>query len=127
MKHLLQKILLNLLAIVGVSLVAPGLSYQNDIKTLFLAALVLSFINAFLRPILKIILLPINILTLGVLGWFINVIILYLTTLIVPGFTISGFTLTLFGSTFILSTFLAYIVISFFLSLFSTLISWIIK
>lgn len=126
MKHLLQKILLNTLAIVAVSYIAPGLTYGQSLGTLLLAALVLAIINAFLRPILKILLLPINIITLGLMGWLVNVIILYLVTLLVPGFEVVPFTLSIGGSTIVLSTFWAFVVISFLLNIATTLISWII-
>ena len=126
MKSIAKKVILNMIAIFLVSSLMQGLSYQGDPYVLFLAALLLSFANAFIKPFLKILLLPINIITLGLTGWIVNVIILFLVTIIIPGFEVNAFELTLFGTTIVLSQFFSYIAISFALSLFTSIISWII-
>ena len=54
-------------------------------------ALVLGIINAFLRPLIILITLPINILTLGVFTLFINGALFYLASKIVKDFVITGF------------------------------------
>lgn len=122
---LLKKIIFNTLAIAIVAYFIPGLDYGNNLKTLLVASLVFAFTNAFLKPFLKILLLPINIISLGLLGWLVNVIVLYLTDLIVPGLSIHPFTLTLLGNQLELSVFFSYIVVSFSLNLTLTLISWV--
>lgn len=124
MKSIIKKILTNIIAISLVTYIAPGLSYDHNFKILITAAIVLSLVNIFIRPFLKILLLPLNIITLGLLGWFINVFILYITTLTVSGFTVQGFNLTLYSTTFILSTPLAFIFISFALNLTLSLVNW---
>ena len=88
MKSLLKKILINTLAIASVATFIPGLSYQNNINILLIAALALTLINIILRPIIKALLLPINIITLGLTGWLVNVVILFIATYIVPDFSI---------------------------------------
>lgn len=127
MKSFLKTILLNALAIATVSYLSPGLNYSHDLKVLLTASLILALANAIVRPFLKLILLPINLLTLGLFGWFINVIILYLVTLIVPQFSVNSFSFSFGGSHFVLSTFLAYIAITLLLNLFGTLIGWLIR
>ena len=126
MKKILQSVFLNIIAIIAVSYITQGLYYSEDIRTLLFAAGALALINAFLKPFLKVLFLPINVITLGLFSWFINVIVLYLTTLVVPGFEVHSFEITLFGTTFIFGNFIAYIAIAFLLSLSNTLISWII-
>jgi putative membrane protein len=57
----------------------------------FVAALVLGVANAFLRPILIVLTLPINIMTLGLFTFVINAFLVMLTGAVVPGFDIPGF------------------------------------
>lgn len=127
MKNILQTVLFNTLAIAGVSYLAPGVSYNDQIQVLLVAAVVLGLVNAFVKPFLKILLLPLNVITLGLMGWLTNVIILYLVTLLVAGFSVGPFTLTIFGTALVLSTFWAYVVVSFMLNIATTLISWVLK
>jgi putative membrane protein len=126
MKFVFKRILLNTLAIAAVSYVFPGVSYNHDLKTLLIAALVLAIINTFIRPFLKILLLPINVITLGLFGWFINVIIIYLTTL-VTDLSISAFDFSIAGSSLHISVFWAYVLTAFALNIFTTIISWVVN
>ena len=59
--------------------------------TALIVALVLAIINAFIRPVVLILTLPINIISLGLFTFVINAFMLILTSKIVPGFTISSF------------------------------------
>lgn len=60
--------------------------------TAIVAALVLGIANAIIRPIILIITLPINIITLGIFTLIINALMLWLVHLFIPGFTIVNFT-----------------------------------
>lgn len=71
--------------------VIPGLKYQGGIKTLLWTGLVLTLLYKFLRPIIKIIFLPLNLLTLGFFKWVIQAVLFWVMTLIVAEVTISGF------------------------------------
>lgn len=57
----------------------------------FIAAVVLGALNLFIRPILIVLTLPINILTLGLFSFVINAFLVWLATLVVPGFSIVDF------------------------------------
>ena len=61
-------------------------------------ALVLGFANAFIRPILVVLTLPITFLTLGLFIWVVNAIMLKLTAAFVPGFRVEGFRAAMAGS-----------------------------
>ena len=91
MKRILRSLVINIFALWLTSLFRPGLSYRGGVGTLVFAAFVFGMINLFLRPIIRFFLLPINLLTLGLFGWLINVIMLYLLTLLVPQIEISPF------------------------------------
>ena len=91
MKSLLRSVVLNAAVIFFAALVLPGLSYSNDFQVLILAAAVLGLVNLVVRPIVKLVTLPINLLTLGIFSWVVNVLMLYLVTRLIPGFEISSF------------------------------------
>jgi putative membrane protein len=62
----------------------------GDWTTLLIASIVLVIINKFVRPIVKLLFLPINVVTLGLFSVVINVAMLWLVTYLVPGFEISN-------------------------------------
>ena len=64
----------------------------------FLAAAMLGFLNAFFRPILLILTLPINILSLGFFTFVINAAMLKMASSLIPGFNVHGFWTAIFGS-----------------------------
>lgn len=129
MKGLIRSILFTAAAIFFTSMVVFGLSYSNSLKVLVLSAVFLTLANFIVKPIIKIVTLPINIITLGVFSWLIDVFILYLVTIFVAGFSINAFN---FGganlSGFIipaiyLSKFWATVAISFLISLIVNLLN----
>lgn len=77
------------LAIVVSAYLLPGVHVKNILSALA-TALVLGLLNLVVKPILVLLTLPINILTLGLFTLLINAAIIMLATLIVPGFTVDG-------------------------------------
>ena len=75
-----------------------GISVGGSAGTLILAALVYGILATVVKPILKLLTLPLAILTLGIAWFFVAMFILWLTTVIVGGFHIEGFW-TLVGAT----------------------------
>ena len=90
MAYFLVKWLINSLAIFIVAHIVKGIEVSNTAIVLVIA-LLLGIINAFLRPFIILITLPINILTLGLFTFFINGALFYLVSKIVKGFAITGF------------------------------------
>src|SRR3989338_2919878 len=109
MRGLLIKWLINSLAILIVTYIVRGIEVASLIRAI-VAAFVLGIINAFLRPFIILITLPINIFTLGIFTFFINGFLFYLVSKIVKGFVITGFWPAFFGA-------LLFSIISLFLSL----------
>jgi len=68
-----------------------NLIYVENLQVLVLAALVLGILNAFLRPFLLILTLPINIFSLGLFTLVINAFLLYAVSGLVSGFEITSF------------------------------------
>ena len=86
---LVLSLIINAVAVFAAAYLLPQVSVDTPL-TAFWVALVLGILNSTLKPILKLLTLPINFITLGLFGLVINLFILYVATLLVPGFVISG-------------------------------------
>ena len=108
-----------------------GIEFAEPVNTLVYASIGLTLVEMFLRPIVNLMLLPLNLVTLGTFRWVTNVLILYLATVLVPGFKITAFTYKGFQSgAFIipemyLGQFMAFIVVSFILSFIASFFFWL--
>ena len=100
MTNLILRILINAAALIAASLVVPGIhlpkaSGPRDLVTIGAIALIFALINSFLKPIVKLLSLPITLVTLGLVGLFINAAMLLVLAWVCGqldlGFTISGF------------------------------------
>ena len=67
-----------------------GVSFEN-FKIALLFAFVLSLLNIFVKPIIKLITLPVTIITLGLFSLVINVIVIYIADYFIDGMTLNGF------------------------------------
>lgn len=91
---LMQKILFSWLADAIVLAVAAGLLTKvtvGDAGDLIVAAALFGILNTFLKPIVRLITLPLAVLTLGIAWFFVAMLMLWLTQKIVSGFAIDGF------------------------------------
>jgi len=75
----------------------------TDWTTLIIASVVMVIVQKIIKPIIKVLFLPINVVTLGLFSIVINVAMLWLVTYLVPGFVITdmvvlGYHLNRFGS-----------------------------
>lgn len=89
--------LINAVALYVTALLVPGITLRGIVPTL-VAAAVLGIVNALIRPLLLVLTLPINVLTLGLFTLVINAVLLLLTAALVPGFTVRGFWAALLGT-----------------------------
>lgn len=89
MKTLL-KWLVYTIVILGAAYNLPGVMV-DDFTTALIVALVLGLINAIIKPLVVVLTLPINILTLGLFTLVINALLVMLASAIVPGFSVDGF------------------------------------
>ena len=74
----------------GVNISTPG--------ALLVAALVLGFLNAILRPVLVLLTLPLTVVTLGFFYLVLNAILFALASVLVAGFHVAGFWSAFFGA-----------------------------
>src|SRR6185369_2668707 len=79
------------------SFIFVGIRFANT-SSLIVAALLLGFGNAVIRPLLVILTLPLTLLTLGLFVLVINALILQLVAVVVRGFVLSGFWTAFFVS-----------------------------
>ncbi len=87
----LIRILISAVAVYLAARFVPGIHISGGIGTALVVAIVLGLLNAFLKPILVLLTIPITILTLGLFYLVINVLMVYLTANLVSGFAVSGF------------------------------------
>jgi putative membrane protein len=90
MKILINWIVSAMVIFIVAYYVVPG-AHVASFASALAVALVLGIINAFLKPVLIILTLPINILTLGLFTLVINALLIMLVSKIVPGFMVDGF------------------------------------
>lgn len=84
MKQYVRTFLFHVVSLWFTSQILPALVIFGNWQTLLTAGLVLSMLMLIIRPILTILFIPINLLTLGFFSWFINVIVIYFLTILVP-------------------------------------------
>lgn len=82
------------------SYVFSGIRFA-DRGSLVIAALLLGFANALVKPVLIVLTLPLTLVTLGGFLLVINALMILLVAALVRGFTVSGFWTALFASVFI--------------------------
>lgn len=133
MKKLFRSLVINAAALTLVSQMLSGFKISGGYEGLLITAAVLAGINLAVKPLVKLLLLPINLLTLGAFRWLINVFSLYLVTLLVPYLEITGFRFPGWvHEGFIipamhLSQIWVIVIASFLISLFSTFLFWLFK
>ncbi len=88
----IQVLALFLVAHLGIGISAVGF------VPLLEAAVVLALVNLIVRPLVALLTLPITVLTLGLFGWVVAALMLWLTSAIVPGFHVAGFVPALEGA-----------------------------
>jgi putative membrane protein len=112
---LLWRLLINAAGLWAATRLVPGISFDGDWRLLFVVALIFAAINVSVRPILKLLTLPLLIVTLGLFTFVLNALMLWLTGAISDaldlGFHVDGFVPAFIGA-------LVVTVISFVLSLF---------
>ena len=88
----------NVVALFVAAWIISPIDYGDDFWVLFIAALVFTVVNVFVRPFVILLALPAVILTLGLALILINTLMLYLTDWIVPSFETGSFWATLGGA-----------------------------
>ena len=95
----LIRLLVNAAALWVATRLVPGVSFDGGALPFLGVALVFGVINAFIRPVLKILTFPLTLLTLGLFWFVINALMLKLASaLLAPGFQVRTFTAAFLGA-----------------------------
>lgn len=101
----LIRVLINAVALWAATALVPGIRSEGGWLTLLLVALVFGVLNAFIRPILKLLTCPLIILTLGLFTLVLNAAMLWITGALSQalglGFYVDGFGPALVGGVII--------------------------
>ncbi len=108
MSSFLVRWFINTISLFAVVNIVPGITVSKW-TTMFVAALVLGLLNAFVRPLILLLTIPVNLATLGLFTLVVNALLFYLASALVKGFLISGFWTAFLGA-------LVFSIISFLLS-----------
>lgn len=133
MKAVLRHYIVDTFSLFFMSKFFQGIVFERGEYTLLIAGLVLMVSGLVVKPIINLLILPLNLVTFGVFKWVSSVVALYIVTLIVPGFAIlkmafGGFTGTWIDlPTFELHGLIAVMGFSFGISIFSSIMNWLVK
>ena len=93
LKKAIIGIVLNGAALYGVIYIIPGITYTGDYLFFIVGGLVMGILNTIVKPILKLVTLPIHIITLGLSLSFLNIIIFWIFKVVIDTIVIKGVTL----------------------------------
>jgi len=102
MLSFLKQWLITTVAVWLAAVIVPGIHYTSS--GLFLAALALGLLNAFVRPVMVVLSLPLLIFTLGLFMLVINALLLWAVGLVLKDFRVDGFAPAFWGSLIISMT-----------------------
>jgi len=91
LRRILYAWLCNIAALFVAALFIDGVDYSEDFWILVVAALVYALVNLLLKPIVKLLALPLIVVTFGIALFFVNILMLYITDWIVPSFELESF------------------------------------
>lgn len=131
MKTLLRYFLINLISLWVATMIIPGLTYTGGARSLIIGGIAFMIINLLLVPLLKILFLPLNLLTLGIFAWLINVLALYALTTVVTEFQLLPYAFSganlggLIIPAYDLSPFLVAVAASFLIGFITNFLQWL--
>ena len=100
MNGFLVRMLITAISLWLAAMVVPGMALRG-LGTVLGAALLLGIVNAFVRPVVILLTLPLTILTLGLFLLVVNAMMLGLVSMMFEGFTLGGFWSAIFGAIFV--------------------------
>ena len=95
--YLIVRLLINALTVVLAARILPGFEVHNVVSAIFFS-LMLGIINAFIRPILLLLTLPISVITLGLFTLVINAFTFWLASKISFGVHVHTIAAAFFGA-----------------------------
>lgn len=133
MKSIFRRIVFYSISLFLTSQIITGLTISGGLTAYLIGGIALSILFLIVKPVLSIITLPLNVITLGLFSFLINAIILYLLTIFVPNISISAFTFRGFSfAGFVIpnisvNNFFAFVAASVLLSFIQGALKWLTK
>jgi uncharacterized membrane protein YvlD (DUF360 family) len=133
MKHFIKLYVLETYSLYLVSQITSGLNFVGGITTILITGAYLTFVNFFAKPVINMLLLPLNLVTFGIFRWVSSAIALYIVTLLVKDFKVGFFHFAGFENkwfnipTLHFEGILAFIAFSLVLSVLISVLVWIFK
>ena len=133
MKRILRHYVIDTFSLWAISKIASGMVFEKGILTLLITGVALTGTFLLAKPIINLLLLPLNLVTFGLFRWVSSAVVLYIVTLIIRDFKIIAFIFAGVSSRWIdipvlnFHGFLAFVGFSFILSLITSFIYWLIK
>lgn len=123
MKYLIRTYLFNVFSLWLTSKIFPALVIADTWETMLGAGFVLTLLLLLVAPILKILFIPINILTFGLCSWLINVVVIYLLTIVIdtvqivpwifPGINYIGFVIPAIAINYYMALIFSSVIVTF--------------
>lgn len=133
MKPFFRNCLFNAFSIFLLSEILPGVKVSGGLFTFLLGGVALTLLLVLLKPVLNLLALPFNIITLGMFSFISNIIIFYLLTVLVAGISITSFTfpgISYFGFVIpkiYLNTLFAFLIVAFLQSISVSFLNWLME
>lgn len=91
MKALVRSLLINSVVLYLLTQIIPTVRINGGLRFFLLAGVILTGLNLLVKPVLNLLLLPINLLTMGFFRWVSGVVILWLLTGFVPQLSVTAY------------------------------------
>jgi len=133
MKKILKHFVIDTYSLYLVSKIAQGLVFENGFRTLVIAGAVVAVVSLLAKPVINLLLLPLNLVTFGVFRWVSSAIVIYLVSMLIKEFKVTRFFFPGYHSQWFdlpeitFAGIMAYIAFSFILSVIMSFIYWLTK
>src|SRR3989338_7493024 len=92
MRWVLRNLIITGLSVYFVSLILPGFILSGGLKSLAVTAAILTLVTKLVKPLINLVMLPINLMTLGLFRWVTHTLTLSLVAWLSPDLAITSFT-----------------------------------
>lgn len=133
MKRILRHYIIVTYSLWVTAKLAQGMIFDKGLATLLITGIVFMAASLLAKPVINVLLLPLNLVTFGLFRWVSSAIVLYIVTLIVPHFRLAGFHFAGHSSKWIelpavnFDGILAFVGFAFVISTITSIIFWIVK
>ncbi len=94
---IIVRILINAAALWAAAQLLDGITLSDDLVTVLIVAAIFGLVNAFIRPVVRVLSFPVTVITLGLFTLVINAAMLQLTDWLTSGLTVTGFWTSVIG------------------------------